>query len=149
MSFFNEMVYIKKSLTEHGITAIIPNSDSSVFQYILSMEVQSTINKYKNNESKQHIKKIRRITTRSILVINSRKKNINNYIGANTLAEIALAFVHSKKIFLLYDIPDIYHDELLAWGAIPLYGDITPIIQYTLMPTHQQLMLPGINWDEY
>lgn len=50
--------------------------------------------------------------------------DIPNYIGANTFAEIAIAFYFGKKVFLLNDIYEPYSDELIAWGAIPLKGEI-------------------------
>jgi len=51
------------------------------------------------------------------------KKGICNYIGANSFAEIALAFYLGKKIFLLNDVYSLYEDELSAWGAVPLKGE--------------------------
>ncbi len=51
-----------------------------------------------------------------ILVLNFVKKGIKNYIGGNTLMEIAFAFVAGKKIFLINPIPEdvSYADELKA-----------------------------------
>ncbi len=51
-----------------------------------------------------------------ILVLNFDKKGIKNYIGGNTLMEIAFAYVLGKKIFLINPIPDSvsYVDEIKA-----------------------------------
>lgn len=55
----------------------------------------------------------------AILILNYDKNNITNYIGANTLIEMGLAFYHKKKIFLLSPVPDIsYKEEILAMKPI-------------------------------
>ena len=59
-----------------------------------------------------------------MLVVNSDKKGVKNYIGANTFAEIAIAFYFEKKLYLLNDIYGPYSDELLAWNVIPLKGNL-------------------------
>jgi hypothetical protein len=68
---------------------------------------------------------IRRKDTDGILVANEPKHGDRNYIGANAFAEIAIAFNAQKAIYLLNDIPAAFEDELSAWGAIPLKGDLS------------------------
>lgn len=64
----------------------------------------------------------------AVLVLNFDKKGIANYIGGNTLMEIAFAHVNNKKIFLLNAVPDIaYRDEILAMYDEILDGDINRI----------------------
>jgi hypothetical protein len=64
----------------------------------------------------------------AIIVINHSKNNIENYIGGNTLIEMAFAYVLDKKIFLLNPIPKIsYSDEIYAMKPIILNGDLTKI----------------------
>lgn len=64
----------------------------------------------------------------AILVLNYDKGDIRNYIGGNTLMEMAFAHVHDKKIFLLNDIPEIsYKDEVVAMQPIVLNGDLSKI----------------------
>ena len=55
------------------------------------------------------------------------QKGQKNYIGANTFAEIAVAFYFGKKIFLLNDIYEPFIDELTAWEAYPLKNDMEKI----------------------
>lgn len=62
-----------------------------------------------------------------VLIINEEKNNIKNYIGPNTLCEIAFSFYYNRKIFLLNDIYEPYKDELEGWGVIPLNGDLKKI----------------------
>ena len=62
------------------------------------------------------------------MVYNGTKKGQANYIGANTLVEIAMAFTWNRKIYLYNDIYEPLADELLAWGCICLKGNIGKII---------------------
>lgn len=149
MSFYNEMIYLQKELSSNGISSLIPDSDELFYEKIINSNNKISLDEFKSKASRIHIKKIWRVTTRAILVVNSKKRDIDNYIGANSLAEIALAFALNKKIFLLYDYPAIYNDELSAWGATSLMGDLGGLISYIKSPTQEQLLLPGINWDDY
>ena len=65
----------------------------------------------------------------AVLVLNYDKKGIRNYIGGNTLMEIAFAHVNDKKIFLLHDIPEevSYVDEIKAMADIVLNEDLSKI----------------------
>lgn len=64
----------------------------------------------------------------AILVLNFDKNGIKNYIGGNTLIEIAQAYVHNKKVFLLNPIPDLsYTDEIIAMDPIVINGDLKKI----------------------
>lgn len=62
----------------------------------------------------------------AILVANFDKGNIKNYIGGNTLMEIAFAHVLKQKIFLLKNIPDIpyYKSEIEAVKPIIINGNL-------------------------
>ncbi len=65
----------------------------------------------------------------AILVLNFKKKGIENYIGGNTLMEIAFAHVLNKKIFLFNPVPEIsYSDEIEAMNSIVINGDLNKII---------------------
>lgn len=63
-----------------------------------------------------------------ILVLNFEKKGVPNYIGGNTLMEIAFAHVNDKKIFLLNPVPEVsYKDEIEAMYTKILHGDLQAI----------------------
>jgi len=69
----------------------------------------------------------------AILVLNSTKKGIDNYIGGNTLMEMGFAYGHGKKIFLFNSIPEKserihYLDEILDMKPVVLEGDLSKII---------------------
>ncbi len=64
----------------------------------------------------------------AILVLNYDKNNIANYIGANTLMEIGLAFHLNKQIYLLNDIPEIsYREEILGMKPVIINQDLLKI----------------------
>ena len=64
-----------------------------------------------------------------VLIVNEEKNGIKNYIGPNSLCEVAFSFYYNKKIFLLNDIYEPYRDELEGWGVIPLNGNLGKIME--------------------
>jgi len=65
-----------------------------------------------------------------ILVLNFDKKWIVNYIGCNTLMEIASAYNAGKKVFLMNPIPqqDYIRDEINAIDPIIINWDLNQIL---------------------
>jgi len=124
MSHFPLMERYREILLSHRIPAIAPE-DESVQRASLDEESFSS---YKRVVSGRYLTKIRRRNTYGILVVNETKHGDPNYIGANTFAEIAVAFNARKKIYLLKDIPDTYADELIAWNVVPLSGKLDALI---------------------
>lgn len=63
----------------------------------------------------------------AVLILNFKKRDIENYIGGNTLMEIAFAYVNNKNIFLINPIPSKlnYKDEIEAMEPIILEGDLS------------------------
>ena len=61
-----------------------------------------------------------------VLIVNPEKKGITSYIGGNTLIEMAFAHVLGKKLYVLYEIPDLpYASEILATQPVQLHGDLS------------------------
>lgn len=106
MLFYDAMKECAKILENYNFKVSLPKEDCGYFNK----------EKHKREASMLHFSKIADPSTDSILVLNKRKDAIDNYIGANTFAEVALAFYFNKKIFLLNDYYDIYKEELIAWG---------------------------------
>ena len=65
----------------------------------------------------------------AVLICNFDKNGVKNYVGGNTLMEIAFAHVNDKKVFLLNPIPkDVpYTDEIKAMADVVLDGDLRKI----------------------
>lgn len=123
MLFYDEMIKCQKHLKELGIESIIPKEENDmVSQYNHEQFID-----FKRKVSNAYLKKIREKSTMGVLVYNAEKRGMPNYIGANTLVELAMAFMWNRKIFLLNDIYTPLKDELQAWGCICLKGEIDKI----------------------
>ena len=123
MSSFDEMLHYKELLGQNYIPSIVPHNEKVLIER-LSAEEFST---FKRSVSAQHLRKIREKNVFGILVVNAPKNGISNYIGANTFAEIAMAFCWNRKIFILHDLYDFFRDELIAWQATILHGDLNQL----------------------
>lgn len=123
MMFYDEMVKCQSRLKKLGIESIIPKEENDA----VSQYSQEQFIDFKRKVSNAYLKKIRDKSTMGVLVYNAEKRGIPNYIGANTLVELAMAFMWNRKIFLLNDIYPPLKDELQAWRCICLKGDIDRI----------------------
>ena len=124
MLFYNEMLECQELLRKRDIKAIIPKDENGIIDFYDELAFRE----FKRKVSSAYLKKIREKDTIAILVYNGTKKGQANYIGANTLVEIAMAFTWNRKIYLYNDIYEPLADELLAWGCICLKGNIGKII---------------------
>lgn len=77
--------------------------------------------------SRAHMDRVIDPKNKIILIVNETKNGIENYIGANSFAEIAFGYYFNKKVYLLNDIYEPYKDELIGWKVTPLNGDLTKI----------------------
>ncbi|HSR89279.1 MAG TPA: hypothetical protein VLK22_02660 [Candidatus Udaeobacter sp.] len=66
----------------------------------------------------------------ALLVINMERHGIPNYIGGNTLFELAAGYFTGKKIFLYNPVPEIqyYKSEIEATKPTIINGDLSKII---------------------
>lgn len=96
------------------------------YEVVTPKELKTTDIK-KGDLSKLHFDEITNKDTDIVFAVNASKKGIENYIGPNTFAEIAMAFYFNKKIYLLNDIYEPYKDELEGWNVIPLKGKIEDV----------------------
>ncbi len=124
MSHYEIMVYCRDQLSQHKIPTVIPENERPVVKDI----PKETYLKIKHDLSRQWLNEVANPRTFGILVVNKSKGGIDNYIGANAFAEIAVAFNSRKQIFLLHDLYPLYEDELLAWGVVPLLGRLEGLV---------------------
>ena len=96
------------------------------YEVVTPKEIRAEMTK--TDASKLHFDEIANKKTDIVLAVNVTKNGIDNYIGPNTFAEIAMAFYFNKKIYLLNDIYEPYRDELEGWKAIALKGNLEDII---------------------
>jgi|SRR3989344_7588570 len=132
-SFVDEMVSCKDKLLELGFDGWIhadyeahvrgqkkafPDTD---------LPKENAAFKKANDYIRAHYKHI--LESDAVLIVNSEKRGIRNYIGGNCLMEMGQAYVNGKKIFLLNGIPEqsSYLDEILAMEPVCLNGDLMGI----------------------
>ena len=121
ISLLDKMKYVANQLADMGYATIIP--DEVEWDSIPEDKLDS----YRKELSMKYFGEIAMADTYAVLAVNDMKRGIENYIGASSFAEVAIAFYFGKKIFVLNDIYDPYKDELAAWGVIPLYGNLSNI----------------------
>lgn len=134
ISFTNKIKEVADQLSEKGYDVEIPfgaqriiNNELTLEQFLNEkQESGDSALKIQNNLIKRYYEIIKNAD--AILVVNMDKKGIENYIGGNTLIEMAFAHVLDKKIFLLNPIPEIsYKDEIIAMQPIILDNDLAKI----------------------
>ena len=138
IAFIDEMQMTKDELEALGHEVKLPPSEIldeqgnvlSVKDYYALRKTtnvtQGWIWERKEEAMRNHFEKV--MWADHILVLNHDKNGVANYIGANTLLEMGLAFHHRKKIFLLKPIPEIsYKEEILGMHPIVIFEDLSSI----------------------
>jgi len=116
MSFLQKFEEIKIILQRQEHRVIIPQKDP------LPEPIPPLAKRKAMEEFNEDLKK-----SDAILVLNYIKDNKENYIGANSLMEIGMAFILNKKIFILNPSPEYCKDELEAIEAQVLNGNLSEI----------------------
>jgi len=141
MSHFALMLQLQTQLRSYGIESIAPEDERHLAELSLSDRDYSRM---KRRMSERYFRIIRRRNVHGILVANYEKHGRPNYVGPNTLAEIAIAVNARKKIYLAQDIYSELKDELVAWEAVSLRGDLAGLVrdlEQELLAEQQQLTL--------
>ena len=115
MKVKNKIFEVKDILESYGFDVLLPEECIKGLDKVIAS--RSHFNRIISNDS-------------YVLIVNEEKNGIKNYIGPNSLCEIACGFYYNKKTFLLNDIYEPYKDELYAWGVIPLKGDLELLTNY-------------------
>ena len=131
--FARDMYEANKSLINRGHEVFLPEFVVEFVNGKLGYELgtlsreEGAKKKKKYDLIRKHYNKIKE--SDAILVINNKKNETENYIGANTLIEIAFAYILDKKIYLLNDLPEFDYllEEVKAMEPIILNGDLRKI----------------------
>lgn len=124
MVFAKEMLKIKQKLEKQNHIVVIPANTNKYAQGII--DIESKWEKLELDVFRAYFEEIKK--TDAILIVNEDKNNIKNYIGGNSLIEMAFAHVLNKKIFLLNPIPQMsYSDEIEAMASIVINKDLGKI----------------------
>ncbi len=110
MKVKEEIIKTKELLEQRGYNVLLPKECMEGLPKVIA--------------SRKHFERIIDPDNEFILIVNAQKNGIANYIGPNSFAEIAFAFYHHKKTYLLNDYYEPYLDELKGWGIIPLSGNL-------------------------
>lgn len=125
LSFTEEVLEIAKSLEGLGHEVLLPNG---VINRLAERDDFDPVEaKIETDAIKLHVDKIREANV--VLVCNYTKNGIENYIGANSFAEMMFAKYFGKPIFALNSLPEqpYIHDEIHALGVKVLDGDLEKI----------------------
>jgi len=138
IAFIHEMLDVKKKLEDLGHQVKLPPTEVKddngnmmpVKEFYARRKTETDDTSWiwdtKETAMRLHFQKVEWCD--SVIILNYDKNSIPNYIGANTLLEMGLAFHLNKKIFLLNNIPEIsYKEEILGMKPIIIKQDLTRI----------------------
>jgi len=133
MIFARDMYKANKSLIDRGYEVSLPEFVVEFVNGNLGFELgtlsreDGAKKKKEHDLIRKHYNKIKE--SDAILVVNNKKNGTENYIGANTLIEMAFAYVLEKKIYLLNGLPEFDYllEEVKAMEPIILNGDLGKI----------------------
>jgi len=124
IAFSKEMLETQKILEAKGFVVIVPRDIQKYADGRVNHEDKWA--KIEGDVIKEYFEEIKK--SDAILVINKDKNNIKNYIGGNSLIEMAEAYISNKKIFLLNPVPQMnYTDEIEAMKPIVINGNLSLI----------------------
>ncbi|HUD05379.1 MAG TPA: hypothetical protein VMR18_00445 [Candidatus Saccharimonadales bacterium] len=126
LKFHDELLDLERRLKDLGHVVYMPIKVDGVDYWAKDGSARVAAKRGLGLISK-HMDKIK--GSNAILVANYTKRNIKNYIGANTFAEIIFASYVNKKIFLLNPIPNQSYivDEIQSVNPILLNGDLAKV----------------------
>jgi hypothetical protein len=131
MSFAKQMLDYKKQLEKLGHSVTLADdveihATDIAFIDDLSRNLQHLIER---DLLRNCFEKV--IASDAVLALNFPKNGLQGYIGTSTLMEIAFAYFHRKKIFLLYPLPEAKHarwsHEVMAMQPRCINGNLAII----------------------
>ncbi len=124
VSFAKKIIKIKGELTDLGFDVVAPaNIDVYADGKI---KVEDKWKKLESDVLRNYAGEIKK--SDAVLIVNQKKNDIENYIGGNSLIEMAFAYVNEKKIYLLNPIPKMaYSDEIGAMKPTVINGDLSKV----------------------
>ncbi|HSX29947.1 MAG TPA: hypothetical protein VLE73_05315 [Candidatus Saccharimonadales bacterium] len=130
-SFYRQVVDLQEKLKKMGVNAVVPDmahemkrkNDYDVTHYKTWYEDDGDYHK-KAKLMHGHFDKV--AAGDSVLIVNFEKNGKPNYIGANVLMEMALAFHLNKPIFILNELPENspFEEEIKGMTPIVLHGKL-------------------------
>lgn len=122
MSSLPLMRRLAEWLNSAGVVAVVPEPDDDPLGDAVAAA------RCKAAASRKHFDTIRSNRTAAVLLVNVDRHGQRDYVGPNAFAEAAVAFVERRPVYLLQGMPPPYSDELTAWGATCLAGDLKRLL---------------------
>lgn len=127
LTFTAEVKRIAEELEALGHEVFLPNG--VVIDAIHQPDFDPISAKHDNGHDaiRAHFDKIKE--SDAVLICNYTKRDIPNYIGANTFLEAGFAYYLGKPVFALNPLPEqpYIHDEIQALGVVVLNGNLNQI----------------------
>ncbi len=126
IKFYEDILQAKEKLESLGHTVLYPVKAIGIDYWDEDNKARVEAKK-KFEFIGEHFDKIER--SDAVLIVNVTKKEIENYIGANTFLEMGFAYYRRKKIFTLNPLPNQPYiiDELSTFEPIVLNGKVEDI----------------------
>ena len=126
IKFYDDMVNAQKKLEKMGHVVLMPTKAKGVDYWAEDNKARVEAKK-KFEFIGEHFDKIE--NSDAVLIVNVTKKEIKNYIGANTFLEMGFAYYQKKKIYTLNPLPNQFYiiDELLTFDPVVLNGKLDAI----------------------
>lgn len=131
MFFHKEMTELKLKLEDLGFSVHAPRSfaEMGIIDYDKYTQEEGKELKIKYDLIKDYFSKINESS--AILVANYEKREIEGYIGGNTLLEMGFAYANDKDIFMINEAPELqYKAEIEAMQPVVIGDDLTKITGY-------------------
>lgn len=128
MSSAVKMLNAEKELLQKGHKVVLPKHTKEYAEIESEADTshESIKDKIEQDLIRDYFEEIKNAD--AVLIINVDKYGIQNYIGGNAFLEMGFAYVLSKPIYILNQIPEIfYKDEILAMQPITLNGNLSKI----------------------
>lgn len=131
LNFAREVFEVKDELEARGYRVLVPATAEKMHEagdYDVNrfkpQPVDASDYHRKGIAMRKHFPKLEQAD--AVLVLNYEKNGQANYIGGNTLIELAIAFYLNKPIYLLNEIPhdSSYAEELCGFEPIELHGKL-------------------------
>lgn len=129
MSFSKEMLQLKSDLESLGfLDVVIPhNTERYASNELAETSHEAVKEKLDRDLIRSYYQEI--ASADAVIIANYDKNGIKNYIGGNSFLEAAFAHVLNKKLYFLFDIPEMmYSDELKVFQPIVLNGELKQIV---------------------
>jgi len=134
-AFYKHANEVKAELEKAGCTVVVPKTarrmaetgDYDVSHYKTWVENEADYN-LKADYMRAHFDEITKGDI--VLVVNDEKHGQENYIGANVLMEMSLAWYQNKPVYILNGMPtdSPFEEEIKGFLPTVLRGNLAPLI---------------------